>query len=118
MSRFNLLPPAFLLLGFVTGCQTTNTLPRSTSASDPVTSTVLYIPEDFEIRSVDFNATMYGDQTQGTTSSTGGRAFVKVYAAHRRTGEQYLLLYENIEKRPRPIMVVRFEERPASEVTR
>src|SRR5258706_7266851 len=30
-----------------------------------------------------------------TSSSVGGRAFVKVFGAHRKTGEQFLLLNED-----------------------
>jgi hypothetical protein len=48
------------------------------------------------------------------SSTFGGRAFVKVYAVHRTSGEQYLLLYEDIARRPRPIQVIRFHAGGAS----
>jgi hypothetical protein len=114
MKRSALFLSALPLLAFAAGCRTTTTLPRLSGTNDPIESITLYIPEEMEVKSIDFSATMYGDQTQGTTQSAGGRAFVKVYAVHKRTGEQYLLIYENIEKRPQPVMMIRFEPRSAS----
>ena len=82
---------------------------------------VLEIPEGMEIRSIDYDATMYSDVsgTSGnfgvTSTSVGGRAFVKVVAVERSTGEQVLLLYENILERSGPIQIIRFRSsaRPA-----
>jgi len=64
---------------------------------------------------VDFCATTFSDVSGSggsMSSSVGGRAFVKVYAAHRTTGEQFLLLYEDIERRKRPVQVTRFVRTP------
>jgi hypothetical protein len=33
---------------------------------------------------------------------------VKAYAVHRTTGEQFLILYEDIEHRRRPVQIIRF----------
>lgn len=118
MQRLLLLAPSLALLTVAAGCRTTTTLPRIAQVNDPTKAVTLYIPEDMEVKSIDFSATMYGEQTSGTTHSTEGRAFVKVYAVHKKTGEQYLILYENIEKRPQPVMVIRFEEQPTSESRR
>jgi hypothetical protein len=71
----------------------------------------LEIPPDLEIKSVDFPASTFTDVSggpDGTSSSVGGRAFVKVYAVHRTTGEQLLLLYEDISNRRRPVQIIRF----------
>ena len=93
---------------------TVNTLPPVTAPTAPLQEVVLEIPDGLEIRSVDYDATMYSDVSgmsgsYGVTStSVGGRAFVKVVAVDRKTGEQVLLLYENIHQRPKPIQIIRF----------
>jgi len=33
---------------------------------------------------------------------------VRVYAVHKTTGEQFLLLYEDITRRKRPVQIIRF----------
>ena len=94
------------------GCASTiNTLPSVTNNEDPVEELTLYVPDGLEINSVDYNATLYSNVSGSTYVGTklGGRAFVKVYATHRETGVQYLLLYENFAERSRPIQIIRFE---------
>lgn len=120
-SRFGLasLCAAVVLLG---GCSSTvNTLPPRTSPADPVREYTLHLPPGLEVRAVDYVASLYSDVSGGalnvpTTTSVGGRAFVKVYAVHRETGEQYLLLYENIAQRSRPIQIIRFQTDPGTGV--
>jgi hypothetical protein len=38
----------------------------------------------------------------------GARVFVMGQAVHRTTGEQFLLLYEDVARRKRPVQVIRF----------
>jgi hypothetical protein len=100
-------------------CQTTvNTLPAPVAPTDPVGYADLEVPAGLEIRSVDFSAATFSDASGppggGVSSTFGGRAFVKVYAVHRTSGAQYLLLYEDIARRPRPIQVIRFHAGGAS----
>lgn len=91
---------------------TVNTLPAAVSPTTPVQYYDLEVPGDLQIKAVDFAATVFSDVSgmpQGaTTTSVSGRAFVKVYAVHRTTGEQFLLLYEDIAHRTRPVHVIRF----------
>jgi hypothetical protein len=112
-----------LVLTFVGGasCHPVNTVP------DPVTPTAaiqyydLEVPPDLEIKAVDFSATTFSDVsgTGGATySAVGGRAFVKVYAVHRTTGEQLLLLYEDIGRRKRPVQIIRFVPNARPDSTR
>ena len=103
---------ALLLLG---GCtRTVNTLPPVTRPDAPLQEITLEIPDGLEVRSVDYDASMFSNVsgTSGTygvtTTAVGGRAFVKVFAIDRGSGEQVLLLYENIAERPRPIQIIRF----------
>ncbi|MFL5540631.1 MAG: hypothetical protein ACJ8J0_16695 [Longimicrobiaceae bacterium] len=109
----------FLLAGALAlaGCvRTVNTLPPVTRPDAPIQEQTLYVPPGLEIRSVDYEASLYSDVSGGgsqlvpTTTSPGGRAFVKVFAVDRKTGEQVLLLYEDITRRPRPIAIIRFRE--------
>ncbi|HEV7595857.1 MAG TPA: hypothetical protein VGO33_12735 [Gemmatimonadaceae bacterium] len=92
-----------------------NTVPEPMSPTAEVQRYDLDIPADLEIKAVDFTATSFTDVSgyQGTTSSsTSGRGFVKVYAVRRGTGEQYLLLYEDIARRKQPIQVIHFRPSP------
>jgi hypothetical protein len=110
-----------LTLVALAGCRTLNTVPAPVSPTAAVQYYDLEIPPDLEIKSVDFAATTFSDVsgTGGATySSVGGRAFVKVYAVHRTTGDQFLLLYEDIERRSRPVRVIRFVPRSGADSLR
>jgi len=99
-------------------CAPVNTVPEPVAPTAAIQYYDLDVPPDLEIKSVDFSATTFSDVSGagGTTSSSvGGRAFVKVYAAHRKTGEQFLLLYEDIVHRKLPVQIIRF--RPAGTVS-
>ena len=97
-----------------------NTVPAPVAPTAEVQHYDLELPRDLEIKSVDFSATTYADVSgtpQGPVGSTvNGRAFVKVYAVHKTTGEQFLLLYEDITRRRRPVQIIRFV--PGSDAAR
>ena len=101
-----------LALAPMAACTTAvNTVPEPVSPTAPVQYYDLEVPPDLDVRAVDFSATTFSDVsgTNGITSSTvTGRAFVKVFAVHRTTGEQFLLLYEDVVRRKRPVQVIRF----------
>jgi hypothetical protein len=104
-------PQALLSLVLAVACAPVNTVPAPVSPTAAIQYYDLEIPPDLEIRAVDFAATTFSEVSgsAGTTvSSVGGRAFVKVYAVRRTTGEQFLLLYEDIERRKSPIRIIRF----------
>lgn len=114
------LKPALLVLlasiGSLAAC-TVNTVPAPVSPTAAVQHYDLDLPPDLEIRSVDFSATTFSEVSGSggsTSSSVGGRAFVKVYAVRRKNGEQFLLLYEDIAHRKLPVQIIRF--RPAANV--
>lgn len=101
---------AGLAAGLV-GCSPVNTVPPPVSPEAAVQEFELEIPAGLEVRNVDFTASLYSDVSGTPTavgSATGGRAFLKVFAVDRKSGESVLLLYENIEKRKRPVQVIRF----------
>ena len=104
------------LVGAVLACHPVNTVPEHVSPSSAIQYYDLEVPPELEIKSVDFSATAFSDVSGSsgiTSSSVGGRAFVKVYAVHRKTGEQFLLLYEDIARRKRPVQVIRFRSTPS-----
>lgn len=96
--------PLLLLAGvtLLSGCASSNTLFPVAEPGAATRTYVLDLPDGFEVRSVDFEA---------STDSSGvrGRGFVKVLALDRRSGRQVLLLYENIAVRQEPVAVIRFE---------
>jgi hypothetical protein len=111
--------PVVLILGAAAACHPVNTIPPPPSPTDPVKHYDLDIPEALEIKAVTFDATAFSDVSgSGNVTSTqmGGRAFLKVYAVHRQTGEQYLLIYEDIAHRKTPVQVIRFRPVPDSRV--
>jgi hypothetical protein len=88
-----------------------NTVPAPVSPTAAVQYYDLEVPPDLEIRSVGYGATTFTEVSgaDGSTgSAVGGRAFLRVDAVHRTTGERYLLLYEDIEHRKRPVQIIRF----------
>jgi hypothetical protein len=98
-----------------TACGSTiNTLPPVADPAARPQEVTLQIPEGFDIQSVSYSATMYPNVsgTSGTygvtTTTAGGRAFVQVLAVDRNSGEQVLLLYENVAQRAHPIQIIRF----------
>lgn len=102
-------------------CSPVNTVPEPVSPNDPVQYYDLDLPESLQVQSIDFTATTFADVSGagGTTSSrTGGRAFLQVYAIHRDTGEQYVLLFEDISNRRQPVQVIRFRPTPDETIIR
>ena len=109
------IPQLVLALASAGACAPVNTVPGPVSPTAAVQYYDLEIPPDLDIRAVDFSASTFSEVSGagGSTSShVGGRAFVKVYAVRRATGEQFLLLYEDIEHRKRPVQIIRFVPGP------
>ena len=117
--RAAFLLSVLLVLSGSVACHPVHTMPPPPSPSDPVKHYDLEIPDALEIKAVSFDATAFSDVSgAGNVTSTqiGGRAFLKVYAVHRQTGEQYLLIYEDIAHRKTPIQVIRFKPVPDARV--
>ena len=105
--------PLFALLlaaGLLAGCASTvNTLPPPSSPRAATDEYVLDLPEGLEIRSVDYDATVAGNVSgaaEVVSTSIYGRAFVKVFAVERATGEEVLLIYENLGERSTPVQIM------------
>jgi hypothetical protein len=104
---------ALMAVATETACiKPVNTVPAPVSPTAQVQYYDLELPPDLEVKAVDFTATTFANVSgapEGAVGSTvNGRAFVKVYAVHRASGEQFLLLYEDITRRKRPVQIIRF----------
>ncbi len=114
MSRTSCLGGAAVLIALA-ACRPVNTVPAPVRPTDPIQEYDLQIPGNLEVRHVDFSATAYADASgtpDHTGATVGGRAFLKVYAVDRTTGESVLLLYENIAERKQPVQIIRFRAQP------
>ncbi len=88
------------------------TLPPEPSATSRPIETTLYIPYGLIIQSVAYDVEFYTSSSEGDTYDDGklGRSFIHVHAIHRKTGVQYLLVYENTPVQSRPVQIFKFEE--------
>jgi hypothetical protein len=108
----------FVILALLapTACMTpVNTVPEPVSPAAAIQYYDLEVPSDLEVQSADFSATTFTDVSGSDgalSSAVGGRAFVKVYAVRRATGEQFLLLYEDVARRRRPVVILAFRRGP------
>ena len=107
-AHVRLIVPFILVAG--AACMPINTLPNPVTPDAPVQRVDLEIPADLEVRGADFSATAFSKASgnEVMTSNVVGRAFMTVFAVHRTTGEQFLLLYEDIVRRKEPVYVIRF----------
>jgi len=92
------------------------TLPNLSDPDDVVISQKLIIPEEFEVLSTDFVTTMATDPYGEKGETTIGRAFIKLHCRHKVTGKDYLLIYEDLENRSKPIQIIKFEKAPLNEI--
>ena len=86
------------------------TRPYPVSASAPVERSDLEIPPDLEVRSASYSMTGLPN-VSGTNGSTYSdvqvRPLLTVYAVRRATGEQLLLIYDDLSQRKQPSRIVR-----------
>ena len=86
------------------------TVPFPVSATAAVERSDLEIPPDLEVRSANYSVTGLADVsgTNGSTSSNVQvRPILTVYAVRRGTGEQLLLIYDDLAQRKQPSRIVR-----------
>lgn len=106
------IPGALTLALLCASCSwNVNTLPPLLKKNEPPQQISLSVPENLDIRSVEFSASLYTDAESGTPTvpwDLGGRAFIHVHAVDRNTQEHYLLIYENVAQRKMPIQIIHF----------
>jgi hypothetical protein len=110
----------FLLLALVSGAacqqQPISFEPHPVSVNAPTERYDLVIPPNLEVRNADYSATALGEVggSEGATSSRVEiRNFVKIYAVDRTTGDQFVLVYEDIAHRKEPIQIIRLVQAAA-----
>lgn len=92
------------------------TRPYAVSATAAVEREDLEIPKDLEVRSATYSVTGLADVggiNGSTSSSVQMRPILTVYAVSRTTGEQLLLVYEDLAQRKQPSRIIRIV--PASD---
>lgn len=84
----------------------------------PAAEFTLRVPDGYEIRSIGFGAAYATDVSGGgsagevvipVSGSSTQKAYVHVYAVERATGQDVLLVYADIRRRPDPVAIVRIE---------
>ena len=86
------------------------TRPYPVSSSAAVERSDLEIPRDLDVRSASYSVTGLADvsgMNGSTSSSVQVRPILTVYAVRRGTGEQLLLIYDDLAQRKEPSRIVR-----------
>lgn len=67
----------------------------------------IVVPPDYEVRSVDYDAALVGIASgEGASTEVSGRGVVAVYAVHRPSGAEVVLIYDDVRARPTPSAVL------------
>ena len=106
------------ILPLTTACISTGvpTRPYPVSATAAIERNDLEIPRDLEVRSASYSVTGLADvggMNGSTSSSVELRPLLTVYAVSRTTGEQLLLIYDDLTQRKQPSRIIRIV--PASD---
>ena len=68
------------------------------------------VPDGYEILSVDYDAALVGIASgENTSTKVSGRGVVTVYARERATGDEVVLVYDDLLARPTPTALIRVE---------
>ena len=70
------------------------------------------IPGGYEVRSVDYDVALVGlasGDSSSTSTSVAGRGVLAVYAVEAATGDEVVLIYDDILARRTPTAIVRIE---------
>jgi hypothetical protein len=85
------------------------TEPYPVSATTVIERYQVTLPPDVEVRSANYSVTAlpYVTGVKGNTSSAVQvRPLLTVYAVRRRTGEQLVLIYEDLAQRKQPSQII------------
>lgn len=102
-----LLAVAFVLT--LAGCSEgyRNTLLPTAEPGDFPPEYRIVVPPEYEVRSVDYDAALVGIASGDNTSTVvSGRGVVSVYAVHRPSGAEVVLVYDDVQARPTPSAVI------------
>ena len=111
---------SLLALVLLAGCSPGygSTLLPTAEAGAPAPEYRIEVPDGYEIRSVDYDASLVGIASGNgnvTTTNVRGRGVVAIYATERATGQEVVLVYDDVQNRPTPSAVIRLDRaQPAS----
>jgi hypothetical protein len=115
---FNTSLPLAAAFIAVSGCaRPIATAPYPISPTAAVERNDLEVPADLEIRSASYSVTSLPDVTGvhgNTNSSVQVWPYLTVYAVRRSTGEQLLLIYEDLAQRKQPSQIIRLVQESRS----
>ena len=72
----------------------------------------IQIPDGYDVRSVDYDASLVGiasGNQYSTSTDVRGRGVVAVYAVERATGDEVVLIYDDVAARPTHTAILRLE---------
>ena len=115
--------PRLLLLSLVVlaGCSKgyADTLLPTAEADAPPPEYSVQIPDGYDVRSVDYDAALVGIASgEYTSTRVAGRGVVTVCAVERATGDEVVLVYDDVQSRPTPTAVIRLDRAPAPRARR
>jgi len=84
-----------------------STAPYPISATAAVEHNDLEVSRDLEVRSASYSVTGLTDVDMKTGTNVQLRPLLTVYAVRRSTGEQLVLIYEDLTQRKQPSKIIR-----------
>ncbi|WP_420455463.1 hypothetical protein [Rubrivirga sp.] len=76
------------------------------------------VPDGYDVRSVDYDASLVGLSNGESSTVVRGRGVVTVYAVERATGQEVVLIYDDVLARSSPTAIVRIERTPLAQAER
>jgi hypothetical protein len=94
-----------LAAGCIPGIGPVPTIQYPVSAMAAIERNDLEIPRDLEVRSASYSETGLPDRNTNNTVQV--RPLLTIYAVSRSTGDQLLLIYEDLAQRKQPSRIIR-----------
>ena len=109
--RLALVLPLVALAGCSPGYG--STLLPTAEAGAPAPEYRIDVPDGYDVRSVDYDASLVGIASgERTSTRVAGRGVVAIYAVERATGQEVVLVYDDVQNRPAPSAVIRLDRAP------
>ena len=96
-----------------------STLLPTAQAGAPAPEYRVVVPDGYDVRSVDYDASLVGIASgEATSTVVRGRGVISVYATERATGAEVVLVYDDVQNRPTPSAVIRLDRAPPPQARR
>lgn len=96
----------------IAGCGSSyrSTLLPTAEAGGPPPQYRVVVPEGYDVLSVDYDASLVGIASgEDTSTEVKGRGVLAIHAVERATGDEVVLVYDDIQGRPRPSAIIRLD---------